>query len=84
MGWVFWWLLVLTVMFIVLIFVALNNSKQGKKELREVKVALYEGLKDFRLSSEERAQIWKEIKDIPFEDALKAFIKKVISDVKGK
>ncbi len=81
---VFWWLLILTVVFFILMFVALNNSKQGKKELGEAKLALYEGVKDLKLTPEERAKIWKEIKDIPFGDALKEFINKVISDVKGK
>lgn len=84
MGYLFWWLLILTVVFIILIFVALNNSKQGKKELKEAKLALYEGLKDFRVTEEERQRIWKEIKEIPFADALKEFIKKVVKDVKGK
>ena len=84
MGYLFWWLLILTVVFIILIFVALNNSKQGKKELKEAKLALYEGLKDFRVNEEERQRIWKEIKEIPFADALKEFIKKVVKDVKGK
>lgn len=84
MGYLFWWLLILTIVFIILIFVALNNSKQGKKELKEAKLALYEGLKDFRVTEEERQRIWKEIKEIPFADALKEFIKKVVKDVKGK
>lgn len=83
MGWVFWWLLILTIVFVVLMFVALNNSKQGKKELKDAKLALYEGVKDFKLTSEERAKIWKEIKEIPFADALKEFIGKAVKDVKG-
>lgn len=82
MGYLFWWLLILTIVFIVLIFVALNNSKAGKKELKEAKLAIYEGLKDRKLTSEERERIWKEIKDIPFGDSLKEFIKKTIASVK--
>jgi hypothetical protein len=71
-------------MFIILIFVALNNSKQGKKELKDAKLALYEGVKDFRLTPEERVRIWKEVKEIPLADALKEFIKRVVKDAKGK
>lgn len=85
MGYLFWWLLILSIVFIILIFVALNNSKAGKKELKEAKLALYEGIKDLRLTREERERIWKEIKDIPFADALKDFIKKIASSgAKGR
>jgi cbb3-type cytochrome oxidase subunit 3 len=82
-AWVFWWLLILTIVFIVLILVALNNSRQGKKELKEAKAALVEGLRDFKLTDEERQRIWKEVKEIPFADALKEFIKKVVRQAKG-
>jgi len=85
MGYLFWWLLILSIVFIILIFVALNNSKAGKKELKEAKLALYEGIKDLRLTREERKKIWKEIKDIPFADGLKDFIKKIASSgAKGR
>ena len=82
-GWIVLWLVILTLAFIVLMLVALNNSKQGKKELNEAKAALVEGLRDFKLTAEERQRILKEVKDIPFTDALKNFIKKVVKDVKG-
>jgi len=82
-GALFLWLLILTVVFIILIFVALNNSKQGKKELNEAKAALVEGLRDFKLTAEERQRILKEVKEIPFADALTSFVKKVVKDVKG-
>lgn len=82
-GWIVLWLVILTLAFIVLMLVALNNSKQGKKELNEAKAALVEGLRDFKLTAEERQRILKEVKEIRFADALKNFIKKVVKDVKG-
>ena len=81
-GWIVLWLVILTFAFIVFTLVALNNSKQGKKELNEAKAALVEGLRDFKLTAEERQRILKEVKEIPFADALKSFIKKVVKDVK--
>lgn len=80
MAWAFWWLLILTILFIVLIGIALNNSKQGKKEFKEAKLALYEGLKDLKLTKDERERIWAEVKDIPFWDSLKEFVQKTVRE----
>jgi hypothetical protein len=61
MGWVFWWLLVVTVVLLFLGVMILRNGKVARKEVNDVKTAIIEAVKDFKVTPEERDRIAKEI-----------------------
>jgi hypothetical protein len=78
MGWVFWWLLVVTVVLLFLFAMVLRSSKAVRKEVNDVKTAIIEAGKDFKVTAEERDGIVKEIKEVSFLDALKEFVSKTV------
>ncbi len=61
----------MTVVLLFLGVMILRNSKVASKEVNDVKAAIIEAVKDFKVTPEERDRIAKEIKEVPFLDALK-------------